>query len=111
MAHNGYDLAPEFFGHDCLWSRRDSEVETVVNGRPHLVRIWLVSLFVAFSVAAGGYFIGRASDCSPKEIDGQCGMSTYFGSLFGALAGAVIVAGMTLYVIIAAYKKRCKLSP
>jgi hypothetical protein len=87
----------------------DAEIEAFFN--KFLGRIWLVSLFVAFSVAAGGYFIGRASDCSPKEIDGQCGMSTYFGSLFGALAGAVIVAGMTLYVIIAAYKKRCKLSP
>jgi hypothetical protein len=34
---------------------------------------------------------GIAGDCSPHEVDGQCGMSSAFGSLFGILAGCVIV--------------------
>jgi hypothetical protein len=66
-------------------------------------------LFVAVSVAAGGFIVSRALDCSPKEIDGQCGMGIYFGSLFGVLAGAVILVGMTLYVIVAAHKAKRRL--
>ena len=109
MAHNDYESAHRFPGLDCPWYQRDSEVVAVANGRSHLVRVWLVSLFVAVSVAACGFLVSRALDCSPKEIDGQCGMGTYFGSLFGVLAGAVILVGMTLYVIVAAHKTQRRL--
>jgi len=63
------------------------------------VRIWFGSLLVAFGLPVAGYLLGRATDCSRHEIDGQCGMSTWAGTLFGALAGAIVLVGMSLYMI------------
>jgi hypothetical protein len=71
-----------------------------------LARKWLGAFLVAVILPVGGYLLGRATDCSPGQIDGQCGMSTFFGSLFGTLAGAVVLVGMTLWVIIAAVTKQ-----
>jgi len=41
--------------------------------------------FVLFS------YIGKVGDCKPHEIDGQCGMSTAFGFVFGILSAVVIL--------------------
>jgi len=34
---------------------------------------------------------GKAGDCAPGEIDGQCGMSAAAGDLFGIVVASVIV--------------------
>ena len=38
-------------------------------------------------------YVGRAGDCAPHEVDGQCGMSTFVGRLYGAVGAAVLVVG------------------
>ncbi len=34
--------------------------------------------------------LGKAGDCAPHEIDGQCGLSTFVGFLYG-VAGALVI--------------------
>jgi hypothetical protein len=38
------------------------------------VKIWTVAVSVAALVLFAGYQFGRAGDCRPGEIDGQCGI-------------------------------------
>jgi hypothetical protein len=44
----------------------------------------------------GGHAWGVANDCQPNQIDGQCGMATGFGDLFGQL-GAFLVFAVGLF--------------
>ena len=48
---------------------------------------------------------GKLGDCKPHEIDGQCGMSTFFGAVFGITGGIVIVAVSLIAIGIAAYRR------
>jgi uncharacterized membrane protein YciS (DUF1049 family) len=63
---------------------------------PTLRKIRSLALIFAFGLGCAAimfltfYLSGKAGDCKPQEIDGQCGMSTFVGFLFGAIAGAVI---------------------
>ena len=50
--------------------------------------------FVLFS------YIGKAGDCKPHEIDGQCGMSTFFGFVFGIFSASVILICGGVYLAI-----------
>jgi hypothetical protein len=50
--------------------------------------------FVLFS------YLGKASDCKPHQIDGQCGMSSFFGFVFGILSGLVILTCGGIYLAI-----------
>ncbi len=68
--------------------------------------IWVVSLILSLAVGFGFYESGRAGDCAPHEIDGQCGMSTFVGLLYGTFAGATILVSMTVYVCVTALKRR-----
>jgi hypothetical protein len=40
----------------------------------------------------GGYAWGKAVDCKPGQIDGQCGLSTFIGQSSTPLTGAQAVA-------------------
>jgi len=51
-----------------------------------------------FAIVALVFFVGmalwgRLSDCGPHDGDGQCGISTFFGAVFGAVGGIVIFVG------------------
>ena len=74
--------------------------------RPNLLLIWIGSIAVSVFVVFGGYAIGRSADCQPGQIDGQCGLSTFYWSVYGIMAGAVIFLCVTVYVLIAAYQRR-----
>jgi hypothetical protein len=54
----------------------------------------------------GIYLGGKAGDCKPRQIDGQCGMSTFFGLIYGIAAGVVIFVGMGIYFLRVAYERR-----
>jgi hypothetical protein len=51
------------------------------------------------------YSSGRAGDCKPHEIDGQCGLSTFAGLLFGLGGAAVIVFVSVIAILVAAYRR------
>ena len=73
-----------------------------------LRRIRSVALILAFGLVCGAimfipfYLSGKAGDCKPHDIDGQCGLSTFVGFLYGAIAGAasgiwgIVVAALRL---------------
>jgi hypothetical protein len=63
------------------------------------VKIWTVAVSVAALVLFAGYQFGRAGDCRPGEIDGQCGMSTFLGVLYGLLGGILALACAAFYSI------------
>ena len=56
-----------------------------------------MQISVLIAIAAFAFFglkhWGIASDCRPNQVDGQCGMSTAFGELFGIIAAVVIFVG------------------
>jgi hypothetical protein len=63
-------------------------LESGWNGRPlwqRLAAVFLVSTFFAI----GGRVSGVVGDCSPHEIDGQCGMSTFVGTFCGLAMGSI----------------------
>ena len=38
---------------------------------------WLITLLVSVAVTAVGIAWGKAVDCKPGEVDGQCGLGTF----------------------------------
>ncbi|MDQ2925124.1 MAG: hypothetical protein M3R43_06160 [Acidobacteriota bacterium] len=51
---------------------------------------------LASLIVAGVFFVccwlsGRADDCKPHDIDGQCGLSTFVGALYGFIGAIAIV--------------------
>jgi hypothetical protein len=67
---------------------------------------WLATVIVSLLVTFGLYLYGVKGDCKPHEIDGQCGMSSFFGLLYGILAGAVIFVTISLYLLVLGIKRR-----
>ena len=68
-----------------------------------LLRLGAVTV-VAGCLVYGDYLWGKADDCLPHEIDGQCGMSTVAGLFAGCLVGAAaLVLG---YMIVFRFEER-----
>ena len=51
---------------------------------------------------------GIAGDCTPQEVDGQCGMSSAMGELFGIISVCVIFAVGMIGLAIGWYKSSSK---
>jgi len=67
---------------------------------------WSVTALVSVAVGCGIYLAGKAGDCRPGEIDGQCGMGKYLGLAGGVGAGIVIFVGMGFHFLVVALKRR-----
>lgn len=74
--------------------------------RLNLPLAWLITLLVSVAVAIGGYAWGKSVDCKPGQSDGQCGLGTFVGVLYGAGAGLAILLGVTVYLLIVACRRR-----
>ena len=74
--------------------------------RLNLPVAWLLTLLLSVGIAVASYAFGKAGDCKPGEIDGQCGMSTFFGLLYGVGAGLTIFLSLSVYFLIVAYGRR-----
>lgn len=68
--------------------------------------VWLTTILTAFFSLVIGDRIGKAGDCSPGQIDGQCGLSTFVGLLYGAIGGIVVLACATVYTVVYFYRRR-----
>jgi len=68
--------------------------------------VWLGALVVSLAVAIGMYRLGVSGDCKPHEIDGQCGLSSFLGFVYGAFAGLTIFGSTSVCLLIVAIKRR-----
>jgi hypothetical protein len=66
----------------------------------------MLSAALSLLVGYGIYADGKASDCKPHEVDGQCGLSTFVGLITGIGVGAVLLLVASGYVLYRAYKNR-----
>ena len=67
---------------------------------------WVIAMLVSALVAYWFYVGGKAADCKPGQIDGQCGLSSFLGLLYGEGAGLVIFVGTTICLFVVAYRRR-----
>ncbi len=66
---------------------------------------WLATIVVSLLVPFALYLYGVKGDCKPHEIDGQCGMSSFFGLAYGIFAGAVIFLSIGAYLLVVGFKR------
>ena len=62
-----------------------------------LPAVWLIAILVSVCLLAIGYLTGKAGDCRPGQIDGQCGLSTFVGIVYGALGSLVVLICASAY--------------
>jgi hypothetical protein len=73
----------------------DSETlvnETTLVNRKSLLICVLVLLAISVASFFSYYLEGVTGDCRPDEIDGQCGMSSFYGAVYGAATSAVVLS-------------------
>jgi hypothetical protein len=68
------------------------------------IKIWTISILIAFLLLVSGYQYGKAGDCRPGEIDGQCGLSTACGIIYGTLGSLLVILSAAVYSL---YLNRC----
>ena len=71
-----------------------------------LLRIWLAGVFISLLMPVTGYWLGRASDCKPGQIDGLCGMGTFFMLWAGVYIGLFTLIVVSAYVVFLANRSR-----
>jgi hypothetical protein len=72
----------------------------------NLTLVWLFTLVVSVAIAVLSYQSGKASDCKPGQVDGQCGLSTFVGLIYGVGTGLAILGVVTICLIVVAYRRR-----
>ena len=77
----------------------------------NLTLVWLLTLVVSVGIAVLSYQSGKASDCKPGQVDGQCGLSTFLGLVYGVGAGIATLSAVTICLIVVAYRRWRSLSP
>jgi hypothetical protein len=78
----------------------------VKTDRLDLKALWLITSTVSVTTAVGRYAWGKAVDCKPGQIDGQCGLSTFIGLLYGVGTGLALFLISTVCCLIIAYRRR-----
>lgn len=76
-----------------------------------LLRVWLITLAISCLMPVAGDLLGKAGDCKPDQVDGQCGMSTFIMLQYGVVIGLLIMITVTVYVILATLRYRKQHSP
>ena len=79
---------------------------TTKNRSVNLLLLWIISILISLLLPVIGYQFGKAGDCKPGQIDGQCGLGTFLGLFNGAVGGLVIAVCATVFVLIAVYRRR-----
>ena len=70
-----------------------------------------VLLVAALIFFAAMWIYGATGDCGPQEIDGQCGISTFVGKLYGFIGGCVIVVVGSMGVGVGYWRRTHKVGP
>jgi H+/Cl- antiporter ClcA len=61
------------------------------------IRAWTITLIFSAVVVYGCHLLGKSGDCTPHEIDGQCGMSTAIATAGGIVCAVAVVFGVGIY--------------
>jgi hypothetical protein len=67
---------------------------------------WAASILISAMLPVIGNQIGKAGDCKPGQIDGQCGLTTFVWFAYGVIGAVVIAVCCTAYLIIALLRQR-----
>jgi hypothetical protein len=67
---------------------------------------WLIVNLVGASIGFAIYLKMKAEDCRPGQIDGQCGLSTFTGFVFGAGVVLATLLGSTIWALLVEYRQR-----
>jgi hypothetical protein len=59
----------------------------------------IISILISILLLFAGYQYGKMGDCRPDEIDGQCGLSTVVGTVYGFLGALLVFASTVTYSI------------
>ena len=78
----------------------------MTKGSANLPLVWLTAILIAFFSLVIGDRIGKAGDCSPGQMDGQCGLSTFVGLVYGAVGGLAILGCAVVYTVVCNYRHR-----
>jgi hypothetical protein len=67
--------------------------------------------FLIVILVAGGFFLvcwlsGSASDCSGTQADGQCGLSSFLGLLYGVMGALAIIVVSSFVIAIVQWRRR-----
>jgi hypothetical protein len=65
-----------------------------------------ITLAAAVTFALVMRHFGREGDCGPRDQDGQCGMSTFFGTAYGYIGAFIIFTGVGARVLYVDLKRR-----
>jgi hypothetical protein len=63
------------------------------------IKIWGISGLLSMSSLLIGYQYGKAIDCRPDQIDGQCGLGTAVGIIYGVFGTVLIMICTISYSI------------
>jgi polyferredoxin len=66
----------------------------------------LIVLLVAVLSGLGFIWWGRAGDCEPGSHDGQCGLSSFIGFVYGIFASGIILLGGFIATLVQWRKNR-----
>jgi len=67
---------------------------------------WLVATVLSFGIVAASIAWGKAGDCHPGEVDGQCGLSTFLGLVYGIAGVLMILMGALLRTFFIMYERK-----
>jgi hypothetical protein len=72
----------------------------------NLLLAWLATTAFSVVVAFGLYASGKAADCKPGQMDGQCGLATFSGLLYGVFIGLAIFLSGTIVCSFVVLRRR-----
>ena len=72
----------------------------------NLLLLWILSCVLSLGIGYGIFASGKAGDCKPHEVDGQCGMSTFTGLIGGLGIGSMLFLVASACILYSAYKRR-----
>lgn len=107
MAAELPSLPPDPLGKSLVSPQMSATMASTERGRSYdLLVAWFVALLFSLGVGLSIYLSGKWGDCTPHERDGQCGISTFIGLIYGVFAGTVLLVTTTACVLFVVIRRR-----
>jgi hypothetical protein len=63
------------------------------------IKIWVITALLSISSIVIGDQYGKANDCKAGQIDGQCGLGTAVGIIYGLIGAVLVMIGAICYSV------------